>query len=126
MPNLKPRLEKLILDVKVNNLERAISFYSDVLGLLIIKKADDWASFEAQGAEIHLYLHGGVKSGFEFRVSDINREIELLKARGVSFYADEQIPNLKQITDKFIMHFSWGKATFFKDTEGNELALVED
>ncbi|MEA1929327.1 MAG: VOC family protein [Patescibacteria group bacterium] len=126
MTKKKLQLKKLIIDVRVEKLDRAISFYRDVLGLTIITKADVWASFEAQGAEIHLYAQGGVDTGFEFRVADIEVAVDVLRGRDVNFYTDKKAPNLQKITDEVIMHFPWGKAVFFKDTEGNELALVED
>ena len=108
--------KKLIIDVKVDDLNRAVDFYSNVLGLQLIHKANDWASFEVSGAEIHLYLHGGIKQGLEFRVSNIEREVEILKAKGVKFFIDKNQKGFTKITNE-IMEFSWGKDAFFKDSE---------
>jgi|SRR3989338_2874923 len=111
---MKPEFQKLIIDIKVSDLARAVRFYEDTLGLSLIRRAEDWASFEAAGAEIHLYLRGGVTEGVEFRVKDIEAAISELKARGVVF----ETPAIEQ--------FAWGKMAKFKDSEGNTLALVED
>lgn len=62
----------------------------------------------------------------EFRVYDIRKEVELLKAKGVNFYVRRQVPNLMRVPSDEIMEFPWGKAALFKDSEGNELSLVED
>ena len=118
------KFEKLIIDVRVKDLERAVKFYQDVLELSLIHKDIDWVSFETMGSEIHLYLHGGVEYGFEFRVSNLEESIANLKNKGVRFYT-EQWPNLLKISGE-TMEFSWGRASIFKDSEGNRLTLVED
>ncbi len=123
---MKPRLKKLIIDIQAHNLDRAIKFYRDILGLSIIQKEKDWASFEVQGAEIHLYLYGGTEYGVEFRVSNIEKEIEKLKAKNVQFEIDRNLPNLLQVVSSEVMKFPWGKMALFKDSEGNQLAIVED
>lgn len=122
---MKPKFQKLILDIQVHDLDRAIAFYRDVLGFSMIHKASDWASFEALGAELHLYLNGGAEYGLEFRVSDLAKEIGTLKDKGVQFFVNRNQPNLEGI-DGEVMRFPWGKAAYFKDSEGNQIALVED
>ncbi len=119
------KFKKLIIDIQVHNLDRAIYFYKKILNLILINKEDDWASFEAFGAEIHLYLHGGTEYGVEFRVSDINEQVDILKSRGVKFFINSSQKNLIKISGD-IMEFPWGKAAYFKDSEGNDLAIVED
>ena len=122
---MKPELKKLIVDVQVYDLDRAVAFYKDILGLPLIHKELDWVSFEAIGAEIHLYLHGGTEYGVEFRVSNIEKEIETLKESDIKFVVNHKQPNLIRITGD-IMEFPWGKAAYFKDSEGNDIAIVED
>lgn len=122
----KSLLKKLIIDIRVNNLDRAVKFYRDILELPLIHLADDWASFEVGGAEIHLYIHGGVGHSIEFRVSNILREVKSIKDKGVKFFIDKNQHNVLNILSDDIMEFSWGKIAFFKDSEGNTLALVED
>ena len=122
---MKPELKKLIIDIRVHDLNRAVAFYRDVLGSRLICKEADWASFEAAGAEIHLYLHGGTESGLEFRVANLENAVEELKANSAKFFIDtNQINSLKIAGD--IIEFPWGRAAFFKDSEGNQIALVED
>lgn len=120
------KLDKLIIDIQVHNLDRAVSFYRDILGLSIIRKEGDWASFEMLGAEIHLYLHGGVEYGVEFRVSDIEKEVEDLKGKGIKFEIDQSLPNLVRVVSEDIMEFPWGKMALFRDSENNQFGIVED
>ncbi len=117
--------QKTIIDVCVTNLDRAIKFYRDILGLSLIKAEMDWAALDSNGAEIHLYNNGGAKSGLEFRVADIKKEIDDLKKKGVEFFNNSDEPNLREIKND-VMIFSWGRIAYFKDSEGNRLALVED
>lgn len=120
------KFKKLIVDVQIHDLNRAVKFYRDVLKLPLIHKDIDWASFEILGAEIHLYLHGGIEYGLEFCVSNIKEEIECLKNKGVKFFIDSSWPHLKRIISDEIMEFPWGKVSLFKDSEGNQIALIEE
>jgi predicted enzyme related to lactoylglutathione lyase len=120
------KLEKLVIDVQVHDLDRAINFYRDILKLSLIHKDADWASFEISGAEIHLYLHGGVEYGLEFRVSNLEEVVEDLKEKGLKFFVDKNQPNFLKLISDEIMEFPWGKTAFLKDSEGNQIALIED
>jgi len=122
---MKFQFKKILIDLKVSNLNRAIRFYRDILGLSLIHQAKSWASFKAQGAEIHLYLYGGAKKWLEFSVSKIEKEVEKLKKKGVRFFIEKKEIDLQKITGE-IMQFHWGKMACFKDSEGNQLALVEE
>lgn len=122
---MKSEFQKLILDVQVHDLDRAITFYRDSLNLPLIHRDSDWASFEAFGAEIHLYLYGGAEYGLEFRVTDIAKEVKTLKAKRIEFFVDSNQPRLQNV-DGDIMKFPWGKAAYFKDSEGNQIALVQE
>ncbi len=117
--------QALIIDIKVTNLARATTFYEHVLGVPLIHKDDTWASFGIGGAEVHLYVHAGATEGIEFRVSDIRGTVETLTAKGVVFYSKEGEPGLIAVDDE-VMEFSWGKIAYFKDSEDNQLALVQD
>lgn len=123
---LKLKIDKLIVDMRVEDLSRAVRFYQEVLGLPLLHKEKDWASFEVVGAEIHLYLFGGAKYGVEFRVSNIEKEVEKLKTKNIKFRVDRDLPNFLEIISGDIMKFPWGKMAFFEDSEGNQLVLVED
>lgn len=117
---------KIIIDVKVSNLKRAVDFYTKTLGLHCRRQEKDWAAIQIGDAEIHLYLYGGITFGLEFYVDDLDKEVEKLKKNDVKFYTDKDMPNFISVDKNQITTFPWGRNAFFKDSEGNELALVKD
>ncbi|MFH1801887.1 MAG: VOC family protein [archaeon] len=117
---------KVIIDVKVKDLKRAIGFYTQKLGLFCRRQEKDWAAISVGDAEIHLYLYGGITSGLEFYVDDLDEEVRKLKEKGVKFFSGEAMPNFVRLDENRITEFPWGRNAFFRDSEGNELALVKD
>lgn len=122
---------KLVVDVKVSNLERAVKFYTEVLGLTCRVQAEDWAGLQVgdpgrAGAEIHLYKDGGVNEGVEFYVQDIEEKVATLSQHGVEFISGMHKPSALSVDKSGITGFPWGRMAYFKDSEGNELAFVED
>jgi len=117
---------KLIVDVRVHDLPRAVQFYRDTLDLPCRIVADEWAAITVGDAELHLYLRGGVTGHVEFYVEDIESEVARLTSQGVTFVSGIDKPNALSIDEHLITTFPWGKTAFFKDSEGNELAIVRD
>lgn len=117
---------KLIIDVKVFNLERAVDFYTNILGLKCRIQEKEWAGMMVGDAEIHLYKDGGVTSGVEFYVDDIDEKVKELKEKGVLFVSGIQKADAMSIDENNITTFPWGRIAYFNDSEGNELAVVQD
>ena len=117
---------RLIVDVRVSDLQRAVRFYTEVLGLPCRIQADEWAGIVVGDAEIHLYKDGGVSDSVEFYVDDIEAEVKKLTERGVVFIAGTDKPSVVKVDEHNITEFPWGRLAYFKDSEGNELALVKD
>ncbi len=124
--NRPPRLGRVIVDLRVADLERAVAFYTGVLGLPLLSRAPTWAAVAAEGAELHLYPHGGATEGLEFRVADVDREVAALAARGVALAAGRDEPGLDRVQPNGVRVFAWGRIAEFLDSEGNRLALVEE
>jgi predicted enzyme related to lactoylglutathione lyase len=110
------------------DIERAKDFYAQVLGL---KKAelpvpDDAALFEAgQGTQIFIYQRERTKAehtAATFVVSDIDEVVDGLTAKGVVLeqYDFGEI----KTDDRGIATMGSNKSAWFKDTEGNIIALV--
>jgi predicted enzyme related to lactoylglutathione lyase len=61
-----------------------------------------------------------------WKVDDLEREVEALKKRGVKFerYGPDEIPGMAMNGD--IAEADGGKAAWFKDTEGNIMALIQE
>lgn len=117
---------KLIIDIKVSDLQRAITFYTKLLGFESRVQKENWAAILVGDAEIHLYKDGGVTGHVEFYVEDIDSEVKKLKNRGIKFISGMDKPNAIEVDDYNITKFPWGRTAFFTDSEGNELALVKD
>jgi predicted enzyme related to lactoylglutathione lyase len=103
--------------VPVQDMERAISFYNDTLGLSVNKQDDDWAEVDANGLMVGLN----------------GREGEGARADGgavISFQPEGEIETAKEELEKAgvafpseISEHPWGKIATFKDSEGNDLQL---
>jgi methylmalonyl-CoA/ethylmalonyl-CoA epimerase len=110
--------------MNATDIPRAVRFYRDALGMrLLFEVPPKMAFFDCAGVRLMLslpenaeYDHPG--SVLYFRVDDIAQAHAALKGRGVNF-ADE--PHL---VARMPDHELW--MTFFKDTEGNTLALMSE
>jgi catechol 2,3-dioxygenase-like lactoylglutathione lyase family enzyme len=121
------RLEAI---VPVSDLERAISFYEEKLGLKLIGRVDipgnEGARFEVGGAILEMYVSVGAGqsrhtiAGFE--VDDLDGTVEALRTNGVVF-EEYDLPNIK--TEKGIATAGEVRGAWFKDPDGNILGIGE-
>lgn len=108
--------------------KRAKKFYTEVLGLKFNEMGpEDGGLFEAgNGTVIYMYQREGSKADHTqaiFQVDDIGKVVEGLTAKGVIF---EQYDFGETKTDEQgIATMGPTKSAWFKDTEGNVLALVQ-
>jgi catechol 2,3-dioxygenase-like lactoylglutathione lyase family enzyme len=116
---------KITTMLPVADVERARRFYADRLGLREVALAEDGMRvFEAGAGAIGLRQAGpGAQSeqtALTFHVPDLEREVEELIDRGVTF-ADYDLPDLKTVDH--IAKLGDEKAAWFNDTEGNILCV---
>src|ERR1022692_554218 len=116
------RLGQIAINTK--DVDRAASFYEDKLGLKLLFKAPPGLAFFDCGG-VRLMLSRAEKAEFDhpssvlyFAVPDIQAAYGKLKEGGVHF---EDEPHL---IAKMPAHDLW--MTFFRDTEGNLLALMSE
>jgi catechol 2,3-dioxygenase-like lactoylglutathione lyase family enzyme len=114
--------------IPVSNLERARRFYEEKLGFRPTGEVDGGVTYEfGKGTACFMYPTpnaGTSKASQAFwQVDDVEREMAELKARGVKF-EDYDMPGLK--TRDGIATAGGAKSAWFKDTEGNILAIVQD
>ncbi len=110
------------------DLERARRFYADSLGLTPAEETPGGLTYHLGGGT-ELFLYATEYAGqaghtiAAFRVSDIEAEVQALESRGVRF----ETYDMPDVTwdGAVASNSEMGKVAWFKDSEGNILALDE-
>ncbi|MGH2350872.1 MAG: VOC family protein [Chloroflexota bacterium] len=109
--------------VPVRDVDRAVAFYRDTLGLPFLFRAGTLAFFDCAG--VRLLLDLPEKPEFDhpasiiyYKVDDIQHAYATLGERGVQFRDQPHL--IAKLPD----HDLW--MAFFHDTEGNTLALMSE
>ena len=111
------------ISVNAHDIDRAAAFYREVLGLDYLFSAGSMAFFDCGGVRLMLGVaespeYDHPSSILYFRVDDIHEAHATLGARAVEFVHE---PRLVHKADD---HDLW--MGFFKDSEGNVLALMSE
>jgi predicted enzyme related to lactoylglutathione lyase len=106
---------------------RARKFYEEKVGLVARDEIAGGVVYECgAGSWVFLYPTAGAgtsqASQLFWQVEDVEAEVAALRARGVAF-EEYDGPGLRTVNG--IMTAGGSKAAWFKDTEGNILALIE-
>lgn len=114
--------------IPAKDLARARRFYEQKLGFVPKREEAGGVIYEfGQGTACFLYPTpnaGTSKASQAFwHVADIEREVAELKARGVEF-EDYDMPGDKSPSG--VVTAGGAKAAWFKDSEGNILAVIQD
>src|SRR5688572_23363430 len=114
--------------IPAKDVARARKFYEDKLGFKPGEEVAGGVTYEfAQGSAAFLYPTpnaGTSKASQAFwQVDDIEREVAELTKRGVRF-EDYDMPGMKTVNHIFTG--GGAKAAWFKDSEGNIMALVQE
>jgi catechol 2,3-dioxygenase-like lactoylglutathione lyase family enzyme len=115
------------------DLRRARAFYADKLGLEPSEEREGGLLYRCGGGEFALFETDGAPSGshtqMAWQVSDIEQAVAQLKARGLVF-EEYDVPGLVtvggivQVTGNYPSKGGVGeRAAWFKDSEGNLLAI---
>ena len=103
----------------VNDMQKALAFYSDTLGLSVEERDGDWAEVTANELKIGLNARRSETPGGEGGAviafspdGSMDDAVEALKGKGVEFAGG--------ITDH-----PWGRIAAFHDPDGNVLELYE-
>ena len=113
--------------IPAKDVSRARKFYEQTLGLQPGRELAGGVTYEfGGGTACFLYFtpHAGTSKASQafWQVEDVEREVRELKSRGVKF-EQYDIPGTK--TENGILTGGGAKAAWFKDSEGNILALVQ-
>jgi uncharacterized protein YndB with AHSA1/START domain/catechol 2,3-dioxygenase-like lactoylglutathione lyase family enzyme len=109
---------------------RARNFYEGTLGFKPAEALDDGVTYRfGNDTACFLYAtpHAGTSKASQafWQVEDVEREVAELQSRGVQFERYDAMPG-KRSRDGLVIEDGGAKAAWFKDTEGNILAIVQD
>ena len=108
--------------VPVSDVERAATFYEDVLGLPLLFRFPGNAFFDAHG--VRLYLAAPSEPGYTgpatlyFRVDDVTATFERLVARGAVVREPPEITHRDATYDLWL--------AFVSDPDGNNIGLMRE
>ena len=98
--------------IRVGDLERSITFYTEVLGMELVSKNEEEAELRSNGFSFHITHRDAFNTYFEFNVEDAEAARELLESKGCSSI-ETLTPEGETsylITDPFGMNFHiWPK-----------------
>ena len=111
------------IHINIRDLERAVAFYRDTLGMKFLFQAPNMAFFDCGGVRLMLSPPEGEQfdhkaSILYYQVPDIQAAVTELKARGVAFESEPRL--IARMPD----HDLW--MVFFRDSEGNPLELMSE
>jgi methylmalonyl-CoA/ethylmalonyl-CoA epimerase len=110
------------IGVTVTDIDRAIAFYRDTLGMKFLFQVPNMGFFDCAG--VRLMLSGSERAGetyssiLYFKVTGIQEAFQTLKSRGVPFEGEPHL--LARMPD----HDLW--MAFFRDPDRNLLALMSE
>jgi catechol 2,3-dioxygenase-like lactoylglutathione lyase family enzyme len=115
-------------NVPVSNLEEAVSFYGEKLGLSLFERGEGqpYARFAGAG-ETKLGVYESKTAGqsrhtlASFVVDDVRSVVDELKAKGVTF-EEYDMPGMK--TEDGVAAMGDTRAAWLKDPDGNILEIV--
>jgi predicted enzyme related to lactoylglutathione lyase len=112
--------------IPASDVGRARKFYEGIIGLKPKAEYAGGVIYECGGAEVFMYptKNAGTSKASQayWQVSDVEAEVAALKARGVKF-EEYDMPGMTMKNS--IATAGGAKTAWFKDTEGNILAVSQ-
>ncbi len=114
--------------IPASDLARARRFYEGKLGFKPTQESDGGVVYEFGGgtaAFLYPTPNAGTSRASQafWSVADVDGEIEALKAKGVTFETYDDMPGER--SPQGAITAGGAKAAWFKDSEGNIMALIE-
>ena len=111
------------INIPVHDIDTSVKFYRDSLGMNFLFKVPNMAFFDCGGIRILLAVPEAPEfdhpsSIFYFKVDDIHSSSDTLQKRGVLLTKQPHL--IAEMSD----HDLW--MSFFKDPDGNTLALMSE
>jgi predicted enzyme related to lactoylglutathione lyase len=101
--------------VPVTDMQRAVAFYRDTVGLTVTNESDDWSELEVGGLMI------GLNAREDASVSSAGGAVITFQPDGT---IEDELAELRQRgadVEGEISEHPWGRIFPFKDSEGNDL-----
>ena len=112
--------------IPAQKLDRARSFYEEKLGLKPAEERPEGLRYECAGGQFLLFESAGEPSGTHtqlgWNVPDLKATVDELRRNGVVF-EEYDLPGFKTVNG--IAEIAGERGAWFKDSEGNLLALGE-
>jgi catechol 2,3-dioxygenase-like lactoylglutathione lyase family enzyme len=121
-----------VTKLPAQDLDRARRFYRDRLGLEPVEERDGGLRYLCGGTEFHLFQSSGTASGestqIGFEVADIDSVVADLRSRGLTFESFdiagfEVKDDIVVVPNNYPSKGQGERGAFFRDTEGNLLAI---
>ena len=118
---------KAINPIPVHDIENAVDFYENILGLKPIEQTGTSAVF-ANDDGVYIGLHESAVAGTGqgtcawWVVDDVESVVKELKLRGITFEVNYDLPHAKRSGDIYLLGKT-KKAAWFKDLDGNILGV---
>ena len=116
----------VVASLPAQDFERAKSFYADKLGLRPTEATAEEARYRVGQVEFIVFPSTGKASGdhtqMAFEVEDLENAVGTLRDSGVVF-EEYDMPGFKSVEG--IVELEGEKGAWFKDSEGNLLAIAE-
>jgi catechol 2,3-dioxygenase-like lactoylglutathione lyase family enzyme len=114
--------------VPAKDVPRARHFYEQILGFVPGKELAGGVTYECGGGTacfLYPTPNAGTSSASQafWQVADIAKEVKELREKGVVF-EEYELPHTKMVGS--IATAGGAKAAWFKDTEGNILAIIQE
>ena len=113
--------------IPAEDVQRAVKFYTEVLGLKQSQGSDDFAVFDAgKGTQIMMYKKARSKAehtAVTFTVDDLDATVQGLTAKGVTFNQYKDMNGINTNADG-IADMGEFRLAWLTDPEGNILGLV--
>ncbi|HKE88462.1 MAG TPA: VOC family protein [Vicinamibacterales bacterium] len=112
--------------IPASNIARARKFYEQTIGLVPKQDYAGGVVYECGGTEVFMYptRNAGTSQASQafWQVTDVEAEVAELKSRGVVF-EEYDMPGVTMINS--VVTAGGAKTAWFKDTEGNILAVSQ-
>ncbi len=116
----------VITTIAVHDMQNAIEFYRDILGLKAVGHNKGGYLFESTGGTIGLYESGSAGTSQAtcawWKVDDVEATVKELEAQGIIFETNYDLPYAKRKGDVYLLGKD-EKAAWFRDPDGNILGI---